>query len=123
MCKFLGLGTYKANASQAHARFHFVSCMHTMEEGSSDDHMLDLTINYVQHGCYGKELTMQKKRAVRKRAAKLIVEREVYFLKKEQKVRLICQLFCRLFFNCWPRAVKSCEDKAGTTVHSTCLSQ
>ena len=59
---------------------------------TSNDPILDLAIYYVLHSNsndrYGQDLTTEKKRAVRKRAAKLgIVERgEVYFMKRNKKV-------------------------------------
>ena len=54
----------------------------------STDPILDLAIYYVLNDhSYGQELESQRKRAVRKRASKLIVERgEVYFMKKNRKV-------------------------------------
>ena len=55
-----------------------------MDDG---DHVLDLAIKYVPHGCYGEELTKDRKRAVQKRAARLVVERgDVFVQKKERKV-------------------------------------
>jgi len=52
-----------------------------------EDPILDLAVNYALYGCYGEELTKEKKRAVRKRATKLVVERgEVFLKKKERKV-------------------------------------
>ena len=47
--------------------------------------MLDLAIDYVRYGCYTQE--RREKRAVRKRAAKLVMEKgEVFLQKKEWKV-------------------------------------
>ena len=51
-----------------------------------DDHVLDLDINYSLFGCYGEELTKERKRAVQKRAARLVVKRDVFLQKKERKV-------------------------------------
>ena len=34
-----------------------------------------LDIYYIQHGCYGVQELTKKKRALRKRAAKLVIER------------------------------------------------
>ena len=50
-----------------------------------DDHVLDLAINYARYGCYGEGLTKKRKRAVRKRAARLVVEREDVFLQKNER--------------------------------------
>ena len=52
-----------------------------------DDHVLDVAITYALCGCDGEELTKERKRAVRKRAARLVVERrDVFLQKKERKV-------------------------------------
>ena len=48
-----------------------------------NDHILDLAINYALYGCYGEELTKERKRVVRKRAARVVVERDLFLLKKE----------------------------------------
>ena len=57
----------------------------------------NFAVNYVLYGCYGKELTKDKKRAVRKKAAKLVVDRgEVYLMKKERKVRVVYHKYTRI---------------------------
>ena len=40
-----------------------------------EDVILDLAIDYVQYECYSQELMKEKKRAVWKRATKLVMER------------------------------------------------
>ena len=58
-----------------------------MEEA---DPILDLAVEYVLHGRYAQDLTKEKKRAVRKRAAKLVIERgEVFLQKKNQKASIL----------------------------------
>ena len=57
-----------------------------------DDRILDLAIHYALNNNYPEteELTKYQKRAVRKRAATLLVEKgEVYIEKKERKVKVI----------------------------------
>ena len=54
---------------------------------NDDDHVLDLAVKYALHGRYDEELTKERKRAVRKRAARLVVERgEIFLNKKGRKV-------------------------------------
>lgn len=58
-----------------------------MLEMEQDDAILDLAIHYALHSCYSEGLSKEKKRAVRKRAARLVVERgEVFVQKKDRKV-------------------------------------
>ena len=55
------------------------------------DDILDFAIYYVLHGgSYPDGLSKEKKRAVRKRAAKLATEKgEVFLLKKERRVKVV----------------------------------
>ena len=56
-------------------------------DGEKEDAVLDHAIYYVLHRTYPGELTKEEKRAVRKRATNLIVEKgEVFLKKKERKV-------------------------------------
>lgn len=52
-----------------------------LTSGMEGDPILDLTIEYALNGCYGDELSKDKKRAVRKRAARLVGE--VYYSGKK----------------------------------------
>ena len=56
-----------------------------------DDEILDYAIHYVQYGTYPPhQLSKEKKRSVRKRSEKLVVERgEVFLVKKGKKVSVI----------------------------------
>ena len=49
---------------------------------NDNDHVLDLAVKYALHGRYDEELTKERKRAVRKRTARLVVERGEVFLNK-----------------------------------------
>ena len=63
-----------------------------MEEGSNhkDDPILDYAIEYKHTGSYPPSLTKENKRAIRKRAATLIVEDgEIYLERKERRVKVI----------------------------------
>lgn len=63
-----------------------------MEEGDShkDDPILDYAIEYKHTGSYPPSLSKEKKRAVRKRAATLIVENgEIYLERKKRRVKVI----------------------------------
>ena len=54
------------------------------------DEILDYAIHYVQCGAYPPHLSKEKKRSVRKRSEKLVVERgEVFLVKKGKKVSVI----------------------------------
>ena len=59
-----------------------------------DDPILDCAIHYALHGCYLQDLGKDKKRAVRKRAANLVVDRgEVFVKKKDRKVCSVPQVY------------------------------
>lgn len=52
-----------------------------------EDAILDHAMHYTQYKCYRGELTKDQKRAVRKRATNLVVEKgEVFLKKKDRKV-------------------------------------
>ena len=54
---------------------------------NDDVPVLDLAINYVLYGCYREEFPKERKRALRERPARLVVERgDVFLQKKERKV-------------------------------------
>ena len=54
---------------------------------NDDDHVLDLAVKHALHGRYDQELTKGRKRAVRERATRLVLERgEVFLNKKGRKV-------------------------------------
>ena len=60
-----------------------------------DDRILDLAIHYVLNNSYPatEDLAKYQKRAVRKRAATLLVEKgEIYLEKKERKVKVISSI-------------------------------
>ena len=55
-----------------------------------DDPILDLAIEYVASGAYPAGIPKQKKRAVRKRAAYLLLQDgEVFLQRKNRKVRVV----------------------------------
>ena len=55
-----------------------------------DDPILDLAIEYVASGAYPAGIPKQKKRAVRKRAANLLVQDgEVFLQRKNRKVSIV----------------------------------
>ena len=54
------------------------------------DEILEHATWYVQDGMYPPDLTKEKKRAVRKRATNLVVEKGKVFLKKKE--RKVCDL-------------------------------
>ena len=55
-----------------------------------DDEVLELAIYYVQNGLYPPDLSRDKKRAVRKRAATLVGEKgEVFLQKNKRRVKVI----------------------------------
>lgn len=54
-------------------------------DGEKEDAVLDHAIYYVLHRSYPPELTKEKKRAVRKRATNLVVEKGDIFLKKKER--------------------------------------
>ena len=63
-----------------------------MEEGDNhkDDPILDYAIEYKHTGSYPPSLSKEKKRAVRKRAATLIIENgEIYLERKKRGVKVI----------------------------------
>ena len=60
------------------------------QETNGVDEILEYTIRYAQDGSYPPNLTKDKKRAVRKRAALLTVERgEVFFTRGKAKVKVL----------------------------------
>lgn len=74
-----------------------------------DDRILDLAIHYALNNNYPEteELTKYQKRAVRKRAATLLVEKgEVYLEKKERKVKVISSVQEQ------QRILKACHSEA-----------
>ena len=74
-----------------------------------EDRILDLAIHYALNNNYPvtAELTKDQKRAVRKRAATLLVEKgEVYLEKKERKVKVISSVQEQ------QRMLKACHSEA-----------
>ena len=72
-----------------------------------DDQILDLAIHYALNYPETEELTKYQKRAVRKRAATLLVEKgEVYLEKKERKVKVISSVQEQ------QRILKACHSEA-----------
>ena len=56
-------------------------------EDADADVLLDLAINYAMKGSYGDGLSKDKKRAVRKKAKTLVIEKgEVYTMRKKGNV-------------------------------------
>ena len=61
-----------------------------LEEDKKEDRILDCAIHYVLNKTYPCELEKDKKRAVRKRAATLVLEDgEVFVQQKNRKVKVI----------------------------------
>ncbi len=57
---------------------------------SGADEILEYAIQYAEDGSYPPELTKDKKRAVRKRAALLTVDKgEVFFNRGKRKVKVV----------------------------------
>ena len=60
------------------------------ENSPPEDPILDLAIEYKLSGSYPTELTKDKKRAVRKRAATLIADNgEIYVERKNRRVKVV----------------------------------
>ena len=55
------------------------------EDSAPNDLILDLAIQYAQYGTYPPQLPKEKKRSVRKRARRLVVERGEVFLEKKRE--------------------------------------
>ena len=56
-------------------------------DSDQDDPILDFAVDYVTSGMYPSGLSKEKKRAVRKRAANLVVEDgEIFLQRKNRKV-------------------------------------
>lgn len=62
---------------------------------TGDDRILDYAIEYVSKGCYRENLTANEKRAVRKRAKKITVDRGQVFLNKKGGKVSLQSVYCR----------------------------
>ena len=62
------------------------SCVQQDEEV---DQILELAVDYAVHCSYPPGLTKEKKRAARKRASTLVVDKGEVFLKKGRRVKVV----------------------------------
>ena len=90
--RVVGLSIYKMLLPFAGNWFAAMDNIETADgqETNSVDEILEHAIRYAQDGSYPPNLTKDKKRAVRKRAALLIVDKgEVFFTRGKAKVKFL----------------------------------